>query len=113
MTRTLQSLVGDARDALGRAGLAELDWTLAEVVEARRTRSGLVVGELGWRSQRVRFACVNRSLHYRLAQQGASWQPGLSCAFFIRLVIHPRFGFQAEVHDVDIRSINYEARGGV
>lgn len=105
MTRTLQSLLEDARDALARAGLTDLDWVRAEVVAARRTRTGLVVGELGWRSRRVRFASVNRSLHYRLAQQGASWQPGLSAVFGMRLVIHPRFGFQAEVHDIDVTSI--------
>lgn len=105
MTRTLQSLLEDARDALVHAGLTDFDWVLAEVIAARRTRTGLVVGELGWRSRRVRFASVNRSLHYLLAQQGASWQPGLSAIFGLRLVIHPRFGFQAEVHDIDVRSI--------
>jgi hypothetical protein len=96
---------------LAWAGLTDLDWVLAEVVAARRTRTGLVVGELGWRSRRVRFACVNRSLHYRLAQQGASWQPGLSATFALRLVLHPRFGFQAEVHDIDVASIR-KAMGG-
>lgn len=105
MTRTVQSLVEDARDALSRAGLTELDWTRAQVSAARRTRSGLIVGDLSWFSQRVRFVCVNRSLDYRLAQQGVSWQPGLIADFAIRLVMHPRFGFQAEVHDIDVNTI--------
>lgn len=108
MTRTLDSLVEDARDALQRAGLGDLDWTQAEVLSARRTRSGLFVGELGWESHSLRFAAVNRALGYRLTQHGMLWQPGLSGAFWIRLVIHPRFGFQAEIHDVDVRSL----RGG-
>ena len=100
MTRTLQSLLENARTALNDAGLAELDWTAADVVAARRTHSGIVVGELGWRSQRVRFACVDRSVNYKLEQHGQPWQAGLSGSFAIRLVIHPRFGFQAEVYDV-------------
>ena len=112
MTRTVQSLLDDARNALAEAGLTELEWTLAEVVTASRTHSGLVVGELGWRSRRLRFAAVNRSLHYVLAQQGAAWQPGLCGEFSVRLVIHPRYGFQAEVHDIDVRSIRYTAPGG-
>ena len=100
MTRTLQSLLEDARAALDDAGLAELDWTEADVVAARRTHSGLVVGELGWRAHQVRFACVDRSVNYKLEQHGHPWQAGLSGSFAIRLVIHPRFGFQAEVYDV-------------
>lgn len=112
MSRTLQSLLEDARDALSRAGLTELDWTRAQVTAARRTRSGLIVGELSWFSQRVRFVCVNRSLDYLLAQRGVSWQPGLSAAFAIRLVIHRRHGFQAEVHDLDLDSIKCGPGGG-
>ena len=112
MTRTVQSLLEDARGALSRAGLTELDWTLAQIAAARRTRSGLMVGELRWWSQRLSFVCVNRSLDYLLAQRGASWQPGLSAAFAIRLVIHPRYGFQAEVHDLDLDSIRCGPRGG-
>jgi hypothetical protein len=111
VTRTLQSVLEDVRDALGRAALTDLDWVRAEVVAARRTRTGLVVGELGWRSRRVRFACVNRSLNYRLTQQGSSWQPGLEATFALRVVLHPRFGFQVEVHDVDIGSIRDGGRG--
>ncbi|MGH8945123.1 MAG: exodeoxyribonuclease VII large subunit [Acidimicrobiia bacterium] len=105
MTRTVQTLLDDARTALSRAGLAELDWTKADVVSARRTRTGLVVGELGWRSHRIRFACVDRSVNYKLEQQGASWRSGLSGTFAVRLVIHPRFGFQAEVYDVAPESL--------
>lgn len=100
MTRTLQEVLEDARTALDDAGLAKLDWTMADVVAARRTPSGMVIGELGWRSQRVRFACVDRSVNHTLEQHGASWKAGLSASFAIRLVIHPRFGFQAEVYDV-------------
>ena len=107
MTRTLRSLLEDARDALSCAGLTELDWTRAQVSAARRTRSGLIVGDLSWFSGQVRFVCVNRSLDYRLAQRGASWQPGLTADFAIRLVLHPRFGFQAEVHDIDLNSIRW------
>lgn len=105
MTRTLQSLLEDARTALDDAGLAELDWTAADVVAARRTHSGIVVGELGWRAQRIRFACVDRSVNYKLEQHGQPWQAGLSGSFAIRLVIHPRFGFQAEVYDVLTESL--------
>lgn len=100
MTRTLQALVEDARTALLDAGLSDLDWTLADVVSARRTKTGLVVGELGWRARRVRFACVDRSVTTKLEQHGTPWRPGLSGSFAIRLVIHPRFGFQAEIYDV-------------
>lgn len=112
MTRTLQSLLEDSRDALFRAGLTELDWTRAHVSAARRTRTGLIVGQLSWFSERVRFVCVNRSLDYRLAQEGVSWQPGLTADFGIRLVLHPHFGFQAEVHDVDVTSIRSGPPGG-
>ena len=107
MTRTLQSLLEDARTALDNAGLAELDWTAADVVAARRTHSGIVVGELGWRAQRVRFACVDRSVNYKLEQHGQPWQAGLSGSFAVRLVIHPRFGFQAEVYDVLTESLGH------
>ena len=107
MTRTLQSLLEGARAALDDAGLAELDWTAADVVAARRTHSGIVVGELGWRSQRVRFACVDRSVNYKLEQHGHPWQAGLSGSFAVRLVIHPRFGFQAEVYDVLTETLEY------
>ena len=105
MTRTVQTLLEDARDALVLAGLDELEWTLAEVMSASRTRTGIVVGDLRWRSQKLRFAAVDRSIDYRLAQHGAAWQPGLSGAFWVRLVIHRRYGFQAEIHDVDVRSL--------
>lgn len=105
MTRTLQSLLQDARTALDSAGLAELDWTAVDVVAARRTRSGMVVGELGWRAQRVRFVCVDRSVNYKLEQHGTPWQAGMSGSFAIRLVIHPRFGFQAEVYGVLTESL--------
>jgi len=105
VTRTLQSLLDDARVALDDAGLAELDWTAADVVAARRTHSGMVVGELGWRAQRVRFVCVDRSVNYKLDQHGMPWQAGLSGSFAVRLVIHPRFGFQAEVYDVLTESL--------
>ena len=107
MTRTLQSLLEDARTALDDAGLAELDWTAADVIAARWTHSGIVVGELGWRSQRVRFACVDRSVNYKLDQHGMPWQAGLSGSFAVRLVIHPRFGFQAEVYDVVTESLGH------
>lgn len=107
MTRTLQSLLEDARAALSRAGLTELDWTRAQVSAARRTRTGLVVGDLSSFSQRVRFVCVNRSLDYRLAQQEVAWQPGLIADFAMRLVLHPHFGFQAEVHDIDVNTIRF------
>lgn len=107
MTRTLQSLLEDARTALDDAGLTELDWTAADVVAARRTHSGIVVGELGWRAQRVRFACVDRSVTYKLEQHGMPWQAGLSGSFAVRLVIHPRFGFQAEVYDVLTESLGH------
>ena len=107
MTRTLQSLIEDSRDALSRAGLTELDWTRAQVSAARRTRTGLVVGDLSWFSQRVRFVCVNRSIDYQLAQHGVAWQPGLTADFAIRLVLHPRYGFQAEVHDIDVNTIRF------
>lgn len=100
MTRTLRSLVEDARGALEAAGLADLDWTAADVVSARQTRSGLVVGELGWRAHRLRFACVDRSVNHKLEQHGTGWRAGLSGDFAMRLVIHPRFGFQAEIYDV-------------
>ena len=105
MTRTLQSLLEHARSALDDAGLAQLDWTLADVIAARRTSSGMVIGELGWRSQRVRFACVDRNVNHKLEQCGTSWRAGLSGSFAIRLVIHPRFGFQAEVYDVLTESL--------
>lgn len=105
MTRTLRMVLDDAREALDRAGLTEPAWTMAEVRSARTTRTDLIVGDLGQGDQSVRFAAVDRSLSYRLAQHGASWRPGLSGVFWIRLVIHPRFGFQAEIHDVDIRSL--------
>ncbi len=107
MTRTLKSLLEDARTALEDAGLAELDWTTADVVAARRTRSGLVVGELGWQARRLRFACVDRSVNHRLEQHGMPWQAGLTGSFAIRLVIHPRFGFQAEVYDVQTESLGH------
>jgi len=113
VTRTLRSLARDAGDALVTAGLTDPDWTLAEVVSAESTQSGLVVGDLGWRAQRLRFACVDRSIPYRLVQHDASLQPGLSCVFSIRLVIHPRYGFRAEVHDVDLASIRCDDRGEV
>lgn len=105
MTRTLQTLIDDARDALGRSGLSDTEWTLAEVRTAQETPTGLFVGDLGWGSENLPFAAVDRSLSYRLAQQKESWRPGLSGAFLIRLVIDPRFGFQAEVHDVDVRAL--------
>ena len=105
MTRTLRALLEDARTALDGAGLAELDWTMADVIAARRTPSGMVIGELGWRSQRVRFACVDRSVNHKLEQHGTSWKAGLSASFAIRLVIHPRFGFQAEIYDVLTESL--------
>jgi len=107
VTRTLQSLLEDARTALDDAGLTELDWTAVDVVAARRTHSGIVVGELGWRAQRVRFACVDRSVTYKLEQHGMPWQAGLSGSFAVRLVIHPRFGFQAEVYDVLTESLGH------
>lgn len=114
MTRTLQSLLKDARDALAHAGLTELEWTLAEVVSAERPGKGeLVVGDLGWGSERVRYACVDRSVPYRLAQHGAELEPGLRAAFDVRLVIHRRFGFQAEIHDVDVATISCHEKGRV
>lgn len=109
MTRTLQSVLDDARRALKRAGLCDTDWTLAEVKAARKTQTGLFVGDLRWGSENLRFVAVDRSLRYRLLQHGESWQPGLSGAFWLRLVIDPRFGFQAEILDVDVRSLNRES----
>lgn len=105
MTRTLQTLIEDAQASLSDAGLTDLDWTLADVVSARRTKTGLVVGELGWRSRRIRFACVDRSVTTKLEQHGTPWRPGLSGSFAVRLVIHPRFGFQAEVYDILTESL--------
>ena len=102
MTRTLQTLLDEVREALVDAGLTELEWTLAEVHSVWRTRSGLHVGDLGWDCQTIRFAAVDRSLDHRLAHHGASWEPGLFGVFWIRLVVHPRFGFQAEIHDIDV-----------
>jgi hypothetical protein len=58
VTRTLRSVLEDG--ALSRAGLTDLDWTRAQVSAARRTHSGLIVGDLSWFSQGVRFVCVNR-----------------------------------------------------
>lgn len=109
MTRTLDSLLDDARVALDDAGLGQLDWIAAEVLDTYRTRSGIVIGELGWGSQRVRFACVDRSVNYHLAQHGTPWQAGLAATFAIRLVIHPRFGFQAEVYDVLLETVRVAA----
>jgi exodeoxyribonuclease VII large subunit len=105
VTRTLQALLEDARTALVEAGLSDLDWTMADVIAARRTQSGMMVGELGWRSRRVRFACVDRSVGHKLDQNGTPWRAGLSGCFALRLVIHPRFGFQAEVYDVLTESL--------
>ena len=105
MTRTLQTVLEDARAALVEAGLSDLDWTMADVIAARQTQSGRVVGELGWRSRRVRFACVERSVSHKLEQNGTPWKAGLSGCFALRLVIHPRFGFQAEVYDVLTESV--------
>lgn len=100
MTRTLDSLLDDARIALIESGVSDLDWTLADVVSARRTRNGLVIGELGWRSRRIRFVCVDRAVNHKLDQHGTGWRAGLSGQFALRLVIHPRFGFQAEIYDL-------------
>lgn len=108
MTRMLDSLVDGARDALKDAGLSDPDWTRAEVRSAGRTRTNVIVGVLGGESATLRFAAVDRSLGYRLTQHGMSWQPGLSGVFFLRLVVDRRYGFQAEILDVDVRSL----RGG-
>ncbi|MFP3881902.1 MAG: hypothetical protein ACLFRT_09470 [Actinomycetota bacterium] len=102
----LDSLVEDARDALGDAGLSAPNWTRAEVRSAGRTRTNVVVGELGGEAETLRFAAVDRSLGYRLTQHGSSWQPGLSGVFLIRLVIDRRYGFQAEILDVDGSSLS-------
>lgn len=109
MTRTVQTLLVDAQQALASAGLSGLDWTQADIVSARTTRGGTVVGELGWRSSRVHFACRERSVGRLLREHGARWEPGLSGLFAIRLVIHRRFGFQAEVFDVLPESLGQAA----
>lgn len=105
MTRTLASVLDEAQTVLAAAGLSSLGWTWVEALAVSRTRGGMVVGELGWRDRRVPFVCVERSLNYRLDQRGMSWQPGLSGRFALRLVIHRRHGFQAQIHDVDIESL--------
>lgn len=106
MTRPLDSLVEDARDALQQADLSDPEWIRAAVQSAGDTRTGLIVGKLGGESESLRFAAVDRSLSYRLSQHGFIWQPGLIGVFWIRLVIDRRYGFQAEILDVDIRSLN-------
>lgn len=106
MTRTLAEVLATARRALLNSGASDLEWTLADVISARRTRSGLVVGELGWRGRRVRFVCVDRAVTGRLHQHGTGWRAGLSGQFALRLVIHPRFGFQAEVYDVATETLD-------
>lgn len=111
MTRTVHDVVSEARDALSRAGLTELDWTRAEVVGCRITRSGIVVGSLAWDRDRARFACVNRSVGYRLNGVGASWRSGLEAVFWTRVVIHPRYGFQVEIHDVDLSTARLRVNG--
>lgn len=111
MTRTIHDVVRDARDALSRAGLAELDWTRAEVIGCRVTRTGIVVGSLAWDRDRARFACVNRSVGYGLSQVGAGWRSGLEAVFWTRVVIHPLYGFQVEIHDVDLSSARVRTKG--
>ncbi len=51
MTRTLQCLLEEAGTTLDDGGLAQLDWMAADIVAARRTHGGTVVGELGWPGQ--------------------------------------------------------------
>jgi exodeoxyribonuclease VII large subunit len=107
MARTVQSLLSDGQSALHEAELTRPDWTLADVISARvvgKVRKR-IVGELGWRSSRVDFVAVDRSLTWKLAQAGHPWRAGLSGWFLIRLTIHPRFGFQAEVLDVLVESL--------
>lgn len=113
MTRTVGGLVNEAQQALSHAGLDRLEWTWGELMSVRQTRSGLVFGQLKSGSGRIRFVCVDRSIGYRLAQHHLGWCPGLWARWDIRIVIHPRHGFQAQIHDVDLESlVVHEPRHG-
>lgn len=105
MTRTFGALLDDVRNALIREGLSDPGWVQARVASAERTDSGLIRGELTWSGRRERFVCADRSLTYRLTQQGAAWAPGLVAVFEVRIVVHRRYGFQVEVLDIDFSSI--------
>lgn len=107
MSRTIQSLMVDAQEALNNAGLTRPEWTQADVISAKlvgNTRTRLV-GELGWRSARVRFVVVDRSLLWKLPQQGQPWRAGISGWFLLRVALHRRYGFQVEIFDVLVESL--------
>lgn len=108
MTRTFDALLEDVRTALIREGLSGPGWVQARVSSAEETDSGLVKGELTWSGRRERFVCADRSLTYRLTQQGAAWAPGLVAVFEVRIVVHRRYGFQVEVLDIDVSSICFD-----
>jgi hypothetical protein len=101
--RTVQSLLLDARQVLHSAELSRPDWTWAEVISARLVggpNTRRLVGDLGWREWSVRFVEVDRGVRRTLAQHGKTLETGISGVFLVRLGLHHRFGFQAELFDV-------------
>lgn len=109
MSRTAESLLRSAQRALHDAELTRPDWTWAAIHSARLVGGPMnrrTVGTLGWDQWRANFVEVDRGVRQTLAQHGMGLEPGLSAVFLARVVVSRRFGFQVELFDVLVETID-------
>lgn len=109
MSRTAESLLRAAQRALHDAELTRPDWTWAAIHSARLVGGPMnrrTVGVLGWDQWQVNFVEVDRGVRQTLAQRGFALQAGLSAVFLARAVVNRRFGFQVELFDVLVETID-------
>jgi hypothetical protein len=64
------------------------------------------VGVLSWDEWRANFVEVDRGVRQTLAQHGFTLEAGLSAVFLARVVVNRRFGFQVELFDVLVETID-------
>ena len=109
MSRTAESLLRAAQRALHDAELTRPDWTWAAIHSARSVGGPIsrrTVGVLGWDQWQANFVEVDRGVRETLAQHGFTLQAGLSAVFLARAVVNRRFGFQVELFDVLVETID-------
>ena len=109
MSRTAESLLRAAQRALHDAELTRPDWTWAAIHSARLVGGPMnrrTVGVLGWDQWQANFVEVDRGVRQTLAQHGFTLKAGLSAVFLARAVVSRRFGFQVELFDVLVETID-------
>ena len=108
MSRTAESMLRSAQRALHDAELTRPDWTWAAIHSARLVGGPMnrrTVGTLGWDQWQANFVEVDRGVRQTLAQHGFCLQAGLSAVFLARVAVNRRFGFQVELFDVLVETI--------